>query len=138
MLLNNPVKEEDNKIPEEVAVLLEKFPFLSYGHHKDREYLGIIQNSDNKLVSMYVLDLMVEDQVRRLFLDFGHNWWWNSNRQIPINMFIKDNRFRIFRESLRHFATKDFDHLAGPSVSLADALTRRVRKRQITLVRKIP
>ncbi len=136
--LNNRVQEDQPSIPEEILPLLEKFPFLSYGTLKDKHYLGIVQNSDSKLLSMYVMDLIPTDELRELFLHFGNSWWWDSNRKVPISMFIKDRRFREFRVCLRHFSRKDFVHLAGPIVSLADSLARRVRKRQITLVRRLP
>ena len=130
---------DDNKeIDPAIAEILEKFPFLSYGTLRDQPYLGIIQNSDNRFLSMYVLDLIQDENMRLLLLQFGETWWWDSNRQIPINMFIKDPRFRMFRGCLRQFARKEFDLLAGHEVSLADAMARRVRKRVVTLVRKLP
>lgn len=116
--------------------VLEKFPYLSYGSHDGQSYLGIIQNADNQLISMYVLDETMEAPTRALFLSLGESWWWESNRQIPIHIFHKD-RFRIFRPYLKHFARKDFEIVAGPVVSLQDTIAKRVRKRQVTLLRKI-
>jgi hypothetical protein len=121
---------------EKITAILEKFPFLSYGRLQDQHYLGIVQNSDNQLISMYVLDSIPDEKLRVAFLNWGEEWWWESNRQIPINIFYKD-RWRIFRPFLKHFSRKDFELLAGPSVSLQDTIARRVRKRQVTLVRRI-
>ena len=120
---------------ERIANILEKFPFLSYGTLLDTEYLGIIQNSDSQLLSMYILDAIPEESLRRLFLKCGEEWWWGSNRQIPINIFLKD-RFKPFRPYLKHFSRKDFNLMAGPSVSLQETIARRVRKRQVTLLRQ--
>jgi hypothetical protein len=120
---------------ERIAEILKKFPFLSYGVLLETPYLGIIQNSDNQLLSMYVLDSIPDEGLRRLFLKCGEEWWWGSNRQIPINIFLKD-RFKPFRPYLKHFNRKDFDLQAGPSVSLQETIARRVRKRQVTLVRR--
>ncbi len=120
---------------ERIANILEKFPFLSYGVLLETPYLGIIQNSDNQLLSMYVLDSIPDENLRRQFLAYGMEWWWGSNRQIPINIFLKD-RFKIFRPFLKHFDRKNFDLQAGPSVSLQETIARRVRKRQVTLVRR--
>jgi hypothetical protein len=120
---------------ERIANILEKFPFLSYGVLLDTPYLGIIQNSDSQLLSMYVLDSIPDEGLRRLFLKCGEEWWWGSNRLIPINIFLKE-RFRPFRPYLKHFSRKDFDLQAGPSVSLQETIARRVRKRQVTLVRR--
>jgi len=120
---------------ERIIDILTKFPFLSYGVMLDTPYLGIIQNSDSQLLSMYVLDSIPDENLRRLFLKYGDDWWWGSNRQIPINFFIKE-KFKIFRPYLKHFNSKDFDLKAGPSVSLQDTIARRVRKRQVTLIRR--
>jgi hypothetical protein len=119
------------------AAVLDKFPFLSLGKIGNEHYLGIIQNSDSQFVSMYILDLIPTGDLREVFLELGDRWWWESNRQVPINVFIKDPRFKLFRNSIRMFSAKDFELLAGHSVSLADQMNRRIRKRQITLVRKM-
>ena len=125
------MEDEDIRI----ANILEKLPFLSYGIFGGQPYLGVIQNSDSQLLSMYVLDA-IPNELRSKFLQLSENWWWESNRQVPINIFLKDS-FKIFRPYLRHFSRKDFDLKAGPSVSLQETIARRVRKRQITLVRKM-
>lgn len=121
---------------ESLQKLLEKFPFLSYGTLLDTHYLGIIQNSDSQLLSMYVIDMIPTEEMRRDFLQCGEEWWWQSNRMLPINIFLKD-KFRPYRPFLKHFNRKDFDLQAGPSVSLQETIARRVRKRQVTLLRKI-
>ncbi len=123
---------EDDRITE----ILTKFPFLSYGIFLETPYLGIVQNSDSQLLSMYVLDSIPDEALRRKFLQCGEIWWWESNRQIPIHIFLKEN-FKIFRPYLKHFSRKDFDLKSGPSVSLQETIARRVRKRQVTLVKKI-
>lgn len=120
-----------------IAEILQKFPFISYGRMGEDHYLGIIQNSDNQFVSLYVIDLIPTEELRKLFLEFGDRWWWDSNRKIPINVFIKDERFKTFRACLRMFSAKDFEVLSGPAVSLAETMNRRIRKRQVTLVRKM-
>lgn len=117
--------------------ILEKFPFLSYGVMQDTPYLGIIQNSDNQFISIYVIDLIPDENARKVFIELAERWWWESNRKIPINVFIKDPRFKQFRAALRMFSAKDFEILSGPRVSLAETMNRRIRKRQVTLVRKM-
>lgn len=124
-------------IDAKIAEILEKFPFLSYGFVGETPYLGIIQNSDNQFVSIYILDLIPSGEMRSVFLELGDHWWWESNRKIPINVFIKDTRFKAFRDCLRMFSAKDFNMVAGHRVSLAETMNRRIRKRQVTLVRKM-
>jgi hypothetical protein len=122
---------------ERIASILERYPFLSFGTLLDTSYLGIVQNSDGQLISMYVLDAIPTEAGRRLMLRYGEDWWWGSNRQIPINIFI-GAPFRVFRPFLKHFSRKDFDFESGPQVSLQETISRRVRRRQVMLVRKQP
>jgi hypothetical protein len=122
---------------EKIAAILEKFQFLSYGTLLETPYLGIIQNCDTQLISIYDLNAIPTEELRQDFLRQGECWWWESNRQIPINIFLKE-RFRPYRAFLKHFSRKEFLLIAGPPiVSLQDAIARRVRKRQITLVRRL-
>jgi len=122
---------DDDRIRE----LLERFPFLSYGTMNGIQYLGIVQNCDSQLISMYLINAITNEIRRRHFLQCGEAWWWGSNRQIPINIFLKE-KFD-FRDCLKHFSRKDFNLESGPVVSLQEIIARRVRKRQITLVRRL-
>lgn len=122
-------------LPEEICQILSKFPFLAYGTMNDMCYLGVVQNCDSQLISIYDLNAIPTQEMRHDFLHCAETWWWESNRQVPINIFLKD-RFRPYRLFLKHFSRKDFLLLAGPIVSLQETIARRVRKRQVMLVRK--
>ncbi len=117
--------------------LKEKFPFLTYGTYLEREYLGIIQNSDNHLLSIYAYNLIPDENLRKKFLTYGEVWWWESNRQLPINLFLR-NRFDPFRPFLKTFIRKDFAIGFGPVVSLQEIITKRIKRRTIQLVKKSP
>lgn len=121
---------------DDIKLILEKFPFLAYGVLNGVPYLGVVQNCDSQMISMYVLDSIPTETERKEFLHLASDWWWESNRQIPINIFLKE-RFRQFRPYLKHFSRKDFDLKAGPVVSLQETIARRVRKRQVMLVRRM-
>jgi len=115
-------------------VIQEKFPFLTVISHLGREYLGIVQNADNLFLSMYIMDISFTDEMKRDFLECGETWWWESNRTIPINMFLRD-RFKPYRNYLKTFARKDTVVIQGPIVNLKDLLTRRIKRRTIQLIR---
>jgi hypothetical protein len=119
-----------------IKELLKLYPFLSFGTLQDRPYLGVVQNCDAQLISIYVLTDIPTESLRKSFLAACSDWWWGSNRQVPINIFLKE-RFRPYRAFLKHFSRKDFNLEAGPPVvSLQETIARRVRKRQITLIRR--
>lgn len=114
---------------------LENFPFLTLGRYLEQEYLGIIGNSDNQIISMYVYNILPDEEHKKLFLQLGDEWWWETNRQMPINVTLKD-RWSIFRPYLKTFITNDFEIIQGPCVSLDVVMCKRVKRRQIQLVRK--
>ena len=114
----------------------EKFPFLSVVTYGGQEYIGIINNQDSFITSMYIFtDLLTEDEKAK-FIELGEVWWWESNRSIPINIFLREE-WAVFKPYLQTFINKDFDIMYGPATSLAELNKRRTKKRSIQLVRKI-
>ena len=53
----------------EYAELQEKFPFLSCVKYANNEYVGILQNQDNHVTSIYVYDLIKTEELKQEFLD---------------------------------------------------------------------
>jgi hypothetical protein len=119
---------------DEKKILQEKFPFLTIIRHLNTEYVGIVQHADTAFMQLYVLDNTFTDKMKLEFLECGDTWWWESNRQISINMFIKE-RFAPFKRCLRTFAMKETEIIQGPVVNLRDLMNRRVKRRTIQLVR---
>lgn len=115
--------------------LQENFPFISVINHVDKEYVGIIINQDASITSMYVYETLITDEEKSKFLELGEIWWWESNRQIPINIFLSAD-ISEFRYAIRNFNTKDVKLLLGPCTSLNDIIVKRVKRKSITLVRK--
>ncbi len=123
----------NNKLYESLA---ENFPFITYLKYGDSEYIGIIQNKDYNITTMYDYELLTTDPLKKLFLELGDVWWWESNRMIPINVFLK-GEFDPFKPFARTFNNKDVEIVHGPCISLTDISTKRVKRRSIQLVRKI-
>lgn len=116
--------------------LLTKYPFISYVTYGGNDYIGIIQNSDELITTLYDFGLLKEDQVKKIFLELGETWWWESNRLIPINVFLKQD-WAVFKVCLRTMNSKDVEIKIGPYVSLKEMATKRSKRKSITLVRKI-
>lgn len=123
-------------ISKQYQELLEQFPFLTLASYGNNEYVGIMQNIDNNVISMYIYDQIKDPKLRRLFLQLGEEWWWETNRKIPINI-IMGGRFKVFRDSLVTFTNKDFEVLHGPSICLRDIMQKRVKRKNVQLVRKV-
>lgn len=124
----------DNYVLMETETLQESFPFLSCGNFSGTEVIGIVQNYDVAFVSFYVYNLLPTPEFKKLFLELGDEWWWGSNRQWPVNIFVGE-RFRVFKPYLRMFPLKGFELKWGPAISLANQITRRPKRRNIQLVK---
>ena len=116
--------------------LQENFPFISVIVHVNHEYVGIIINQDAQVTSMYDYSMIKTDEEKQRFIELGEAWLWESNRQIPINIFL-DKEIIEFRYVIRNFSTKDVKLMHGPCTSLNDIIVKRIKRKSITLVRKI-
>lgn len=115
--------------------LQENFPFISVITHVNLEYVGIIINQDAQVTSIYDYSSIKTEEEKSRFLELGEAWWWESNRQIPINIFLSKEIFE-FRYAIKNFSTKDVKVLFGPCTSLNDIIVKRIKRKSITLVRK--
>jgi hypothetical protein len=114
----------------------DNFPFISCIKSNDREYVGIIINYDSLIVSIYDLSMISDKELRKNFLEMGEIWWWESNRKIPISIFLK-SEMQIFRPYIKTFNSKDIDLLFGPIVNLSEIAEKRIKRKSIQLVRTI-
>tara|TARA_B100000965_G_scaffold286553_1_gene244408 strand:- start:273 stop:647 length:375 start_codon:yes stop_codon:yes gene_type:complete len=115
--------------------LRDKFPFLSLIQKDDMEFVGIVQNQDTNVISFYDYGRLMSPRDKMQFLKHGETWWYESNRKIPINIFLKGD-FRYFRTTLVTLNSKDIKIVHGPTVRLSDISKKRVKRRTIQLVRK--
>jgi len=113
----------------------EKFPFLSGLRCQTYEYIGIIQNSDDKIISFYDYESIRTPEEKLLFLEYGETWWWESNRILPINIFLQ-GQMQPFRYCMKTIVNKDVEVMFGTLTSLNNIMKKRIKKRQIQLIRK--
>ena len=115
--------------------LRDKFPFLSLIQKGEMEFVGIVQNQDNNVISFYDYGRLMSPQDKMRYLKCGEIWWYESNRKLPINIFLKGD-FKYFRTTLVTINSKDVEIVEGPTVRLSDISKKRVKRRTIQLVRK--
>jgi uncharacterized protein YqgQ len=116
--------------------LLKKYPFLTYLVYGGNEYVGVIQNLDDVITTVYDYGALKTVVQKQQFLELAETWWWESNRLIPINVFLKED-WQQFRIVLKTMNSKDVSIKFGPQVSLKEIAAKRSKRRSITLVRKI-
>ena len=115
--------------------LRDKFPFLSLIQKGDLEFVGIVQNQDSNVISFYDYGRLMMPSDKMKFLKCGEIWWYESNRKLPINIFLKGD-FRYFRSTLVSLNSKDVKIVEGPTVRLSEIANKRVKRKTIQLVRK--
>ena len=120
----------------EYQKLLDQYPFLSFLTYGGNEYIGIIQNIDDVITSIYDFGVLKTSEQKVIYLELAETWWWESNRMIPINIFLKQDWVQ-FRPTLKTFNSKDVELKYGPALSLKESAQKRSKRRSITLVRRV-
>ena len=111
-----------------LRTLSERYPFITLCVYAGNEYVGIIQNQDSDITTIYDFGSIQNTELKSLFLELASAWWWESNRSIPINIFLKDE-WDPFKPYLRTFTNKDLE--------IIHIVKRKSKRRSITLVRRV-
>lgn len=116
--------------------LSETHPFITVCSYSGQDYVGIIQNRDDIVTTIYDYGSIVHQDIREKFLELGDVWWWESNRLTPINMFLKEE-WTMFKPYLRTFNNKSLTIIHGPICSISELGKRKGKRKSVTLVRRI-
>ena len=116
--------------------IAERYPFITFCSYAGNEYIGIVQNRDDTVTTIYDFGNIQNAELKKLFVELANIWWWESNRSIPINIFLK-NEWEVFKPFLRTFINKDLEILHGPCCSLIDLARKKSKRKSITLVRRV-
>ena len=116
--------------------LTEKYPFITLCVYANVEYVGVVQNKDDTVTTIYDFGSIPSQEDKMKFLELATTWWWESNRLMPINVFLKQD-WAVFKVCLRTMNSKDVEIKMGPYVSLKEMASKRSKRKSITLVRKV-
>ena len=112
------------------------FPFISVVQYGGQEYVGIIINQDQYVTSMYVYTDLRSAKEQKKLLELGEIWWWESNRLIPINIFLR-KEVEPFKYCIMTMNSKDVKVSVGPTVNLNNMSIKRVKRKNVQLIKKI-
>ena len=112
------------------------FPFISVVQYGGAEYVGIIINQDQYVTSMYVYTDLRSSKEQKKLLELGDIWWWESNRLIPINIFLR-KEVEPFKYCIMTMNSKDVKVSVGPTVNLNNMSIKRVKRKNVQLIKKI-
>jgi hypothetical protein len=113
----------------------ENFPFISVVHYGGSEYVGVVINQDQFVTSMYVYTDLKTEQEKQQLIELAEVWWWESNRMIPINIFLRDEMEK-FRYAIQTMNSKDVKVTVGPTVNINNLAIKRVKRKSVQLVKK--
>lgn len=113
----------------------ENFPFISVVTYGGKEYVGIIVNQDQYITTMYNYEFLKSAEEKRLLIELGEIWWWESNRLIPISIFLR-NEIQSLKYCIITMNTKDVNVTMGPTVNLHNLTLKRVKRKHVQLVKK--
>ena len=116
--------------------LTKNHPFITVCAYAGQDYVGIVQNRDEVVTTIYDYGSILEQGLREKFLELGDVWWWESNRLIPINMFLKDD-WSPFKPYIRTFNNKSLTIVHGPICSMLELAKRKSKRKSITLVKRM-
>lgn len=111
-----------------------RMPYVTVLIHNDTEYVGILKIKSKQYISLYCLNHMPPEE-QKLLLEFAEQWWWQSNRGIPISLFMREEMERFEKYTIR-FNTDSCIHVHGPLISLSDLPTKRIKRRNIVLKKR--
>ena len=79
-------------------------------------------------------ELRTEEEKQRL-LELGSIWWWESNRMIPINIFLRED-MKDFNHCLLTMNSKDVKVTIGPVTNINNLTVKRIKRKSVQLIRK--
>jgi hypothetical protein len=114
----------------------EQFPFITVINYGDHEYVGVIINQDQHVTTFYDINAIHSNDEKNQFLTMGETWWWESNRLIPISIFLK-NEIDRFKYCIKTFSSKGVRIVLGPTVNLLNLTHKRPKRRSVELIRRV-
>jgi hypothetical protein len=111
------------------------FPFISVVAYGGQEYVGIVVNQDSTVTTMYIFTKLRTEEHKKLLLELGEVWWWESNRMIPINIFLR-KEIASLNYSLMTMNSKDVKVTVGPCVNLNNLSLKRVKRKSVQVMRR--
>tara|TARA_A100001388_G_C28443053_1_gene345076 strand:+ start:76 stop:447 length:372 start_codon:yes stop_codon:yes gene_type:complete len=113
----------------------EKYPFISVITYGGNEYVGIIVNQDQYVTTILNFSSLKTKEDKQLLLKLGEIWWMESNRLIPISIFLR-REVDTIKYCQMSMNSKDVKVTLGPTVNLNNLHIKRIKRKSVQLVRK--
>jgi hypothetical protein len=60
------------------AKIAERYPFITFCTYAGNEYIGVMQNRDDAVTTIYDFGNIQHAELKKLFLELANQWWWES------------------------------------------------------------
>lgn len=108
------------------------FPFMAVMEMNDKEYMGIILNSDKSSVTFIDFSKIPNTAEVKRLVNIGMNWWWYSNRSIPLNLFYYEDVLP-YMEYVSSLPAKNTEVICGHVCSLEKLINRKYYRKNKVL-----
>jgi hypothetical protein len=108
------------------------YPFITLVQYREEHILTIVDNSDNKTLRAYVLDLCGPENVKEeLILSVAIKWFSSSNGKYPISIeFSKEGLAEEASKIMRTYNAEFITRVIGPYPSYPMNETISIRRRR--------
>lgn len=96
------------------------------------EIVGIVKIKTKQFITFYDFSKIKNQSDKKELLSFAALWWSQSNRTIPISIFIK-NDIEKFEAFTTRIDADSFELIHGPLVSISDIPRKRIKRRNVAL-----
>jgi len=74
--------------------LSDKYPFVTVVSYAGAEYVGIMQNRDTTVTTLYDFGRIVDLELKQRFLELANVWWWNQIVQYQLTYsYVKNGQY---------------------------------------------
>ena len=113
----------------------QQFPYISVVAYGGNEYVGIITNQDQYVTSMLVYTALKTEHDKKLLLDLGEIWWWESNRMIPISIFLR-KEIEPLNYCMLTMNSKNVKVVIGPCVNINNLAVKRIKRKSVQVIKR--
>lgn len=113
----------------------QQFPYISVVAYGGNEYVGIITNQDQYVTSMFVYTALKTEHDKKLLLDLGEIWWWESNRMIPISIFLR-KEIEPLNYAMLTMNSKNVKVVIGPCVNINNLAVKRIKRKSVQVIKR--
>ena len=113
----------------------DNYPFISVITYGGKEYVGIVVNQDQHITTILDYTKLKTLEDKRYLLSLGETWWMESNRTIPITIFLRRDITPVMY-CIQNMNSKDVKIVLGPTVNLHNLSSKRVKRKNVQLVRR--